>query len=453
MTTGRFASLRADRDFLAVTRLAFPAIATSLLQTLVFLVDRLVLGHYSGDALSAMQTAGPIVWTVFSVFGAFTVGTVAVVGRAVGARDPIAASSAARGSFALALFVGLTVGLLSLVLLDPMLAAFGRGGGEAVRAVSRSYLRVSLPGMPLFFVGLTAMSVLQAAGDTRTPLAIGIATNVVNIIGAWALVFGRFGLPAMGARGAALASLVAAALESGLGLAMLLSRRSPVALRGNAAIDAYAGARRVLAVAWGSWGEKVIYHAGYLAFVGFVVTLGASSMAANQALISIESISFLTADGCAVAAGALVAQRLGANDANGARRVAWLSAALCAAILGACGLVFFAIPAPLVRAFRDDAAIVAMGSRALRVAAFAQIPMAIGVVLAQSMRGAGATREALVVSFVGALAVRIAATWFFVTQMRLGLMGVWLGSTMDWFVRAVVYSVRWRSGAWKRVRV
>ncbi len=447
------AALRADRDLAEVVRLALPAVANSLLQTLVFLVDRLMLGHHSEAALAAMQTAGPVVWTVFSVFGAFTVGTVAVVGRAIGARDRALATSAARGSLALAVLIGLGVGMVSYALLDPMLDAFGRAGGPGVRAVSHGYLGVVLPGMPLFFVGLAAISVLQASGDTRTPLLIGVATNLLNIVGNWVLVFGHLGAPSLGAVGSAWSSVAAAGLESVLGCAMLLSRLSPVSLRRGAGVNTWAGVRRVLSVAWGSWGEKVIYHAGYLIYVGFVVTLGATAMAANQVVISVESVSFLTADGCAVAAGALVAQRLGAGDAMGARRVAWRATAVCVAILGAAALVFFVVPAPLVRAFRDDAGIVHAGSGALRVAAFAQVPMAIGVVLAQSMRGAGATREALAVSFVGALVVRIAATYVAVTILGLGLVGVWIGSTADWIVRAVVYVIRWRTGSWSRKRV
>src|SRR5207302_186760 len=155
----------------------------------------------------------------------------------------------------------------------------------------------------------------------------------------------------------------------------LLSRRSPVSLRAGAGIDAIAGAKRVVRIAWSAIGERVVYHAGYLAFVTFVVGLGGPAMAANQALLSIESVSFLTADGFAVAAGSLVAQRLGGGDAQRAASVGWITAVLCAGILAAFGLVFLGMPEPLIRAFRDDSAIVAIGRPALRFAAVAQIPM------------------------------------------------------------------------------
>lgn len=438
-----------------VVRLAAPAIAHSLLQTLVFLVDRLMLGHHSESALAAMQSAGPVVWTTYSVFGAFTVGTVAVVGRAVGARDARMATSALRGSLVLALVLGALVALVGSMLVDPVVRALGGARDEGVRAAAGSYLRIVFPAMPVLFVGLTAISALQAAGNTRTPFLIAIVTNCVNVAGNWVLIFGHLGAPRLGAAGAACSHVLALALEAFLGLWALASKISPVALRpppGERA-PAWPGVRRVLAVSWGSWGERVIYHAGYLAYVGFIVELGSAAMAANQALISIESVSFLTADGCAVAAGALVAQRLGEGNAERAARSAWIAAGLCAAILGACALLFASVPAALVRPFRDDPAVVAEGARALRIAALAQVPMAVAVVLAQALRGAGATREALVVSFAGALAVRLAATYVFVVRLRLGLVGVWMGSTTDWVVRALACMWRWRAGAWARTRV
>ena len=399
-----------------------------------------------------MQTAGPIIWSVFSVFGAFAVGTVAVVGRAIGAGDGRDATSAARGSLFLGVAIGIAVAVIGSALLDPIVAALG-GGGAAVRETSKDYLRVALPTMPLFLLGLAAISVLQAAGNTRTPLLIGLATNAVNVVLNWFLVFGHGGAPRLGATGSACSTAIAAAFECILALWALLSNRSPVSLRAGAGIEALRGAKRVVQVAWSAFAERVVYHAGYLAFVSFIIGLGGAAMAANQALVSIESISFLTADGFAVAASALVAQRLGAGDATRAESVGWITAALCAAVLAAFALVFVSVPELLIRAFRDDAAIVAMGRPALRFAAIAQIPMAIAVVLGASMRGAGATREALMVSLLGALFVRLAATWWFVGILHLGLLGVWMGSTSDWVVRFLVYAWRWRAGAWKTTLV
>lgn len=433
--------------------LALPAVAQSLLQTLVFLVDRLMLARHSAEALASMQVAGPLVWSLHSVFAAFSAGTVAVVGRCVGAGDREGATSALRGSLLVATVLGCVVGLASRLGVDAILHALSGALDPGVYRAARGYLSVLLPAMPMLFVGIVTTTALQAAGDTRTPFVIALLTNAVNVVGNGLLIFGALGLPRLGATGAAISNAAALSFEALLGLWALSRAGSPVRLRASGGASAREGARRVLRVSVGSFGEKVIYHTGYLAFVRMINGLGPASMAAHQALLSMESVSFLSADGFAVASGARVAQSLGAGDPVAARRAAQAAAAMCAAALAVFAVVLLLGGATLIGWFRDDPAIIAAGRSTLRAAAVAQVPMGIAIVLAQSLRGAGATREALAIAMAGALAVRIGATWLFTAGLGLGLAGVWMGSCADWVVRMTLTAWRWRRGAWARARV
>ena len=123
------------------------------------------------------------------------------------------------------------------------------------------------------------------------------------------------------------------------------------------------------------------------------------------------------------------------------------------ALLTACGLVFVAAPRLLMSAFSSDAAIVDTGARTLYVAAVAQPFMAFATVIGMALRGAGATRTVLGVTFVCSLGVRLCATWFFAMTLGLGLVGIWLGSTLDWMVRTVLLGAAWMRGRWRRVVV
>ena len=401
-----------------------------------------------------MQTAGPLIWTTQSLFGAFSAGTIAVVGRAIGARNTQAANAAARASVLLAALLGLVVTVGSLLALDSVTTLLG-GSDPLVRAEAQSYLRVALPAMPAFLIALAAVSSMQAAGDTRRPLMIGVLGNVVHLALNAVLIFGvsPLHIPRMGAAGAGWSTAFSGVLEAVLALYALRSSTSAVTLRVQDKRDVREAARRVLNVSSGALVEVVLYHTGYLLFVRSITSLGDAAMAANQALISIESISFLTAEGWAVAAGASVAQALGASSPASAKRAGWIASVLCGGLLGVVAIVFAVIPETLVGWFRNEPEIITQGARALRVGALAQVPMAIGIVLGQSMRGAGATREALVISFAGALVLRLVATWFFTSHLHLGLMGVWLGSSVDWTARSIAYVVRWKQGAWSRAKV
>ena len=190
----------------------------------------------------------------------------------------------------------------------------------------------------------------------------------------------------------------------------------------------------------------MLYHVGYMSLALIITRLGDASMAANQSLISVESICFLSADGFGIAAAALVAQKLGAEKPEEARRAAGIATRYAIVVLTAFGLGAVALRDVILPLFSKDASVVAIGRATIPVIAAAQPFMAIGIVLSQSLRGAGRTREARGVSVAGAVVVRLPMTWLFSVTLGLGLGGAWLGSTVDWIARSVLLGVAWRRG-------
>jgi putative MATE family efflux protein len=437
-----------------VWSLAWPAITHMFLITLVFLMNRVMVGRYSGTALASMQISGTLVWSVYSVFTAFSAGTLAVVARSIGAGDRRAAAAAAHGSLLLALGLGVAVMLPFLAADGALLRLLFPRAGPEVIADADAYLRIVLPVLPLSFVEAIAAAALQGSGDTRTPLYVATAGNLVNVSLSALLIFGHWGMPELGVRGAAIGAAATLSLEGILLLAVLLSRRSPIPLRERlrAGFDRLA-LRRVLRVSVPTFAEKVVYHSGYLAYVAICGLLGAAAMAANQALISIEAICFLSADGFGIAAAAVVAQKLGARRVDEATRSAWYAAAMAVALLTTCGLVFAVVPRLLMSPFTGDPAIVDLGARSLYAAAAAQPFMAFATVMGMSLRGAGDTRTVLAVTVVCSVVVRLAATWIFAMTLGFGLVGVWMGSTADWMLRSLLLGVAWMRGRWRAVEV
>lgn len=426
-----------------VRALALPAILHSLLQTLVFVVDRVMLGEHGESSLAAMQLGGAFEWSIWSVFVAFEVGTVARVGRHVGAGDPARARRAAQLSLAMATGLGAALAL-STPLVLALLPIAGRNVSAAALAETRGYLSVTIASSAAVFVAMTAIATLQAGGDTRTPLAIGVAANVIHVALNRALILGIGGIPALGARGAGISTAVTFGLEAALATLALMNRTRPVSLRRTShAAPGTAGeeARALLQITVPAFVERVLNSLGYTGYVLIIARLGDASMAANQSLISVEAICFLSGDGFGIAAAALVAQKLGAGEPSAARRAASIAARDAVVALTAFGAGALLLRDVILPLFSSDHEVVALGRAAMPVLAAAQPFMAAGMVLAHALRGAGRTREALAVSVAGAVVVRLAATWLFAITLRLGLVGVWLGSTADWIVRSVVLAV------------
>jgi multidrug resistance protein, MATE family len=424
-----------------VRRIAVPAILTSLLGTLVFVVDRVMLGHYSETSLAAMQIAGPVEWSLTSIFLAFEVGTIARVGRHIGARDRTRARRAALLSFGVALVAGVAVALLWPPIAPHLGRLFPRASPAAVDD-ARGYLSITLAASPIIFSSAAAIATLSAAGDTRTPLAVGVAANLFHVGLNRVLILGAFGIPALGMRGAGISTALTFCIEATLMVASLFRRTRPVSLRRSAgpssASDYREEAHALGEVAIPAVAERVLYHAGYLGFIWVLARLGDEAMAANQSLISVESICFMSADGFGIAAAALVAQKLGAGEPQEAAKAARIAMRYAIVLLTTLGLVFLATRSLSLPLFSRDATVIALGSAAVPVLAVAQPFMATATVLAQSLRGAGRTRAVLVVSATGAFVVRIACTWLFAITCGFGLTGVWMGSTCDWIVRSVL---------------
>ena len=439
-----------------VLRLAWPAILQGVVATGVFLTDRLMLGRYGADALASMQVSGPFLWSLTSVFTAFSAGTLAVVGRAVGAEDADRARHATASAIALAVGIGAAVGLAGY-LARPLVAtllASGPATSPAVRALSEQYLGVILPVIGLGFVGLVATTVLQASGDTRTPLVVAIVAQATNVGLDWVLIYGKLGAPRLGVEGAAIATAASFVLEGVILVAVLLRRRHAARLvveRPTARHRAALGS--ILRVSRASFGEQLLFHAGFLTFVALVGRLGDTAMAANQALIAIESIGFIAAEGFGIAAGALVAQKLGARRPDDAARAGWVATGIATTWLLGISALFVGLPRQLIGLFSTDPAIVALGAKCLLVAAVAQPLMAVTDSLANGLRGAGDTRTPMIAALVGPVAVRVAGTWLFAFVLGWGLIGVWVGSTLDWGVRAVWLAVVFGRGRWRSLEV
>ncbi len=441
-----------------IIQLAWPVFAENVLATLTQIVDMIMVGHLGAAAIAAVGLSFQPLWLIQGFFMGLGAGTTALVARFTGAGERRDASRVAHQSFLLAVGLALLFGFLTLPLTRPVVALMG--AEPEVLDLGAAYLLYLIPGMFAMMIATVLSGALRGAGDTRTPMWINVAVNLLNILFCYMFIFGKLGAPALGVVGAGLATTLARTAGTVALLALMFTRRTVIIFDLRAFRPAASFFRpdfdiisRIFRIGVPAAVERIINSLGQLLYTRVVASLGTVAFAAHSLALNVESLSYMPGIGFSVAATTLVGQNLGAKRPEQAEGSGWECNRMALWVMGFMGAVFFAFPAFLLRLYTPDVAVVAMGVVALRIVAFTQAPEAIGFVLSGALRGAGDTRTVLWVTAMGMWAVRLGTSLVFVLGLHWGLFGAWLAMLLDWVIRAVYLVVRFRSGTWKEVRV
>ena len=431
--------------------LAWPVIITFLLESLVGLIDTLMVARLGAAAVAAVGVGAQVLSAVSVAMTAVGTGTLALVARHIGAQQRPAAELVLRQSL-LAAF-GLSIACIVPVIACAPQIVQAFGVAPAVVAFGAAFVRLVMLSIPQSAILFVIGSALRAAGDTRTPLVIGFTVNVINIIGNYLLIFGKFGLPALGVSGSALATTLAFTVGAVMGVVLLARGRLVLHLRLQHLRPELHIVRRVLAIGYPAAGEQILMQIGFFFYLVFAARYGTSAVAAYFIGVRILAMSFLPGYGFAAAAAALVGQSLGAGNAEVAERSGWESNRLAIYLMSACGLAIFLAARPIAELFVDDADVVADAVSFIRTLAVAQPFMAIDFTIGGALRGAGDTRFPLVAVFVGFYGCRLAFAYVAAVVLHCSLAWVWFALIGDYLARAALKSWRFRSGGWKRIVV
>jgi len=437
-----------------ISSLAWPVMVSNLLQTLTTTVDLIMVGALGPEGPAAIASVGfgsQFLFLYFAIMIAVSTGTIALVARAVGARDQGLADHALKQSLVLGAAISLPLSVLGLTLARPLLVAFG--ATPDVLAMATAYVGIlSLVTFPMF-INFLGGSALRGAGDTRTPLLVGVLVNVVNFGINVFLIFGTLGAPRLGVAGAAIGTATSYGVGATAYLALFLRGRSRLRLSLSGPWNERMMARRILRVGAPAAVEQVLLQIAFFVWLGMVFAFGTDVVAAHQIGLRIQSFAFMPGFGFAIAATALVGQNLGAESPDAAERSGWEAMKLSVAVMvGIASAIALGAPA-LAQVFSRDPVVDDWTVVFIRIHA-ASIP-AVGVyfTLDGALRGAGDTRFTLAVSALGMYAIRLPLAYALGFYTPLGVIGVWIPLVIEYYVRSAVIARRFRSGAWKHIAV
>jgi len=314
--------LRLTADDREIGRLAVPAFLALVAEPLFLLGDAAVVGHLGTDELAGLGIAATVLQTLVGLCIFLAYGTTAGVARQLGAGRRDAALAQGIDGLWLAVVIGVPTTVAGILLTGPMVAALGPGPVVAHQA--ESYLRVALLGVTPLLLMLAATGVLRGLQDTRTPLAVAVVGNVVNLLLNVVLVYGVGPVPRLGIAGSALGSVLA---QVGSAAALVLvvvaaARREGATLRPDApGIRTAARAGVPLLVRTLTLRASLLVTTYAVVLTAGSATHEAVPIATHQLAMTLWGFLAFVLDAIAIAAQALTGRQLGAGDVTAARAV------------------------------------------------------------------------------------------------------------------------------------
>ena len=435
----------------AILLLAVPMVLEMVMESIFAVADIFWVSKLGPDAVATVALTESMLIIVYAFAMGLAIGVGAVVARRIGEKDPEGAARAAVQAIVLGLALAAVVGVLGVLVGERLLEAMG--ASPSVVAMGSRFTRVMLGGSVTVILLFLINATFRGAGDATVAMRTLWLANGVNIVLGPMLVFGWGPFPQLGVAGAAIATTI------GRGIGVLYQVRALAAGRGALVVRrrhlAVQGQLLASIVRLSGTGVFQIFIAttSWVALMRIVAGFGSAAVAGYGIAIRIVLFALLPSWGMANAAATLVGQNLGAGRADRSEQAVWRASFYNLVFLGSAGLLFVLFGETIVRGFSPDAAVVAYGSKALRIVAAGFLFYAYGMVVTQAFNGAGDTRTPTLINLGCYWLWEIPLAWLLAKPLGLGPTGVFISVLVGFSTMAVVAVVLFRRGRWKRVAV
>jgi len=434
-----------------IVSLAVPVVLGSFMEIALTVVNFFWVGKLGKVAQDAITSSMVVNWTVFSSIAIVTIGLSAVVARRIGEKELQRASEASQQGMWLALILGGVITAAGFVL-TPHILNFMHAGEETQRHAI-PYLQIFFVSATLFALYDTGCAVFRAAGNTKTPLIVGSSMILLNLILDPLFIFGFGPFPELGVPGASVATTISIFLACCMMLYLLRRGKAgfPVA-RLFALKPQVSEMLKIARIGLPITIQSLTFIVVYFFLIRIVHSYGEAAGAAMGIGNRMESISYLTCSGFAIAASTMVGQNLGAKLPERASRCAWGAAGIAILITCLIGAMFVIVPHWITGIFTSDPEVHAIATDYLIILGLSQFTMAIEIVLEGAFSGAGDTLAPMLVLIPGAV-IRVPLAYWLCFHLNWGINGVWWTLTITTTIKASFLALWFRRGKWKLKKV
>jgi putative MATE family efflux protein len=419
---------------ITILALAWPTMLEQLMQTAVQYIDTAMVGSLGTQATAAVGATSTVGWLVGSSVSAFGVGFLSFIARAYGAGDEEAASKAVAQAVITTVVTGLVFTALALGL-SGMVPVWMQVDPSIREIASQYFFILYLPMLPRT-ASMIFGTALRAAGDTKTPMRVGVTVNIINVVlnflliyptrmisvWNWSLLIPGAG---MGVVGAAIASAISFA-AGGIWIVIALWKQPKISPKGYSLRPDFQILRPCMKIALPNMLQRFGTALGYVAFAAMINSLGDVSTAAHTIANTVESAFYIPGYGMQTAASTLAGNAYGAKDGKRLNLLVKMFLPVEMILMVFTGGALFLLAPPLVRIFSKEAAVISLGVTVLRMVAISEPFYGFSIIMEGVLLGLGNTKQPFVYNILGMWLVRIVGTFICTQLMHYGLISAWL---------------------------
>jgi len=423
-------------------KLAAPLVVAELGWMGMGIVDTMMVGRVSAEAMGAVSL-GSVLFYAVAIFGSgLMLGLDTLVSQAYGAGRSMDCHRALLGAVYLSL--PLTPLLMFLIWCwEPLLVRFGIH--PSVLRQTLPYLRAIMWSTLPLLLYFAFRRYLQAMNHT-TPIMFALVTaNLVNVAGNWILVYGHFGARAMGAEGSGWATCISRVYMTVVLIAFTLydAIANHTGLMRAPLMPDFTRIRALINLGFPAAMQLTIEVGVFAAATALIGTLDPLSLAAHQIAINTASLTYMVPLGISAAAAVRVGQALGRGDIHAASRAGWTAMGLGAAFMAGAGVVMITFPGYVARAFTTDRAVIRTAVSLLAVAAAFQLFDGIQTVATGALRGTGDTHTPMICHLLGYWLIGLPLGYVLCFVVGWGAVGLWTGLCIALILIGLVLLLAW----------
>ncbi len=431
--------------------LGWPMLISDGLNTFGPTVDMFWVGRLGPSSIAGVGVSGLILNMVNLGIMGINIGLRALIGHYVGRGDTEKAEHLGKQALVLSGFYSILITIILILLAKPILSLFGME--PEVISQGTAYLRLALVGTIPISLHMMCEAVMQAAGDSVTPMKISVLMRVVHFTLDPFFIFGWWIFPNLGVMGAALSSITATTLGMSISLFIVLSGRSRLKITLRQFKIDFSTMWRILKIGLPASISGAQRRFSAIVIMGFITPFGTLAVASYALLERIQQFASICNFGFGRASGVLVAQNLGAKQPERAAKSAWLAMGLGESIMLTLAILMLIWPRQTIGIFTHDADLINFASVLLKIMIVGYSITACEMILSYSLIGAGDTLPPMFFSVIIIWLITVPLTYVLSRFTSLGITGIWWGIAIGMVVSAVTFITYFRLGRWKHKKI